>query len=112
MPTVTQMVTPTLVSKLFSEHWSVIKGIVGTNNDRLINTLFHTLDYVSNRTPPSDDAVVEGAALAWLIERVSAAIKLIMLKQLGFDEDKLINIISTRPRFIQLKTIKEPWGVT
>jgi hypothetical protein len=110
MPSVSEMVTPILLARLFSDHWPLIKDIIGTDQDRLITTLFDTLHYVTNRIPPSPKTMVDGEDLVYLGERLFAAIKLIMLRTLGFTDEKLASMAAMRSPFIHLKAIKEPWG--
>ncbi|MGH7134186.1 MAG: hypothetical protein ACREHD_00515 [Pirellulales bacterium] len=112
IPSVPQMVSPTLVAKLLSEHWALIKSVVGTDGDSFLPTLFSTLDYVTTRLPLSNRAKTEWSDLVWLSERLSAAIKLIMLRILGFSDDRIVNIIATNGDLSHLRRIKQPWAST
>lgn len=110
LPSVSQMVSAPLVAKLFSHHWPLIQSLVGTDQDRFLSTIFSTLDFVTTRIPLNEHAMTDGPDLLWLSERLVAAIKIIMLRILGFSDDRIVSTITTNGDLAHLRLIKEPWS--
>ncbi|MFI5072656.1 MAG: hypothetical protein ACHP8A_17385 [Terriglobales bacterium] len=109
LPSFSQLALPAMLSKLLDERWGVLEQIVSTEKLHFIESLFSTFDHVLNRGKPGSSAIL-GTNLYWLTERLTAVIKLCVLKSLGLTDEAIRKISATNPRLSHLKQSKQPWS--
>jgi len=107
-PSAIEIAMPVLFAKFISQHWHLVREVIGTSESQFVEVLFSTLAFVNNRGARGP-AVVQGTNLLWLLERLTAAIKLCVLKRLEFSDEKILQIIDANAQMSHLKNLKAPW---
>jgi ApeA N-terminal domain 1 len=107
-PSAIQMAMPMLFAKLLSDHWGLIRSVVGTTEERFVRVLFSTFDYVLHRGTSAAEAA-RGTDILWLHQRLAAVLKICVLKQLEFSDEKIAEIVAGNAEMSHLKTLNHPW---
>jgi hypothetical protein len=107
-PSAIQMAMPTLFGKLVNRQWPLVSEMVGTTEGRFTEALFATLEFVNTRGKQSQSAV-GGTHLYWLLARLTAVLKICILKRLEFTDEKIKEIVNRNAQMNLLKTRKAPW---
>ncbi len=109
LPSAVQLAMPTLFAQFIKDRWGLVKDIVGTTEERFIEALFTTMEYVNQRGDQRT-SVVRGSNLLWLTERLAAVLKISVLKRLDFTDKKINALVTSSAEMNHLTTIKAPWG--
>jgi len=108
MPSVIELAAPTLFAKSVDRHWPVICDVVGTTQNRFIETLFATFNHAKNYGERGANTLV-GPNLYWLSERLKAVLTICVLRCLGFADEKILQIVAQNAEMAHLRAIKAPW---
>ena len=86
------------------EENSAIMGKIVNDFSAFVHSISDTLYHVNKRvegvTPP-----LEAEAMLWIMEKINALIKILVLKELGFGENLVLSLLERNRSFNYLKTI-------
>ena len=89
VPSAIQLAFPTLFHDFILQRWSLLEKVIGTTQERFVKTVIANWHYVVHRGARTSDRF-GGEKMYWLIERLSACVKLSMLRELGFSDDQVV----------------------
>jgi hypothetical protein len=108
VPTEVELGLPTLLSDFLAKEWNIVEKVVGTTEEQFVEMLIATRHYVTHRGTKGSN-VAGGARLYWLTERLSACMKLTLLRILGFSDEQIVDKRDNYSLFNHLATITSPW---
>ena len=86
----------------------LIQDILGTSRSRFVEALFATLQSITEQSEDNPAAHC-GGDIYWLSERLMAATKVVILRELGFTDGKIGEIIEKSAQMGWVKGQTAPW---
>ena len=108
IPSAIQMAMPAMFAKFLNQHWALIREVAGTTEARFVETLYATLNYAQTLEKRSE-FVVNGTPMYRLLERLTAVIKICVLKLLDFPDEQVQKIVNRNAQMGFVKGLKAPW---
>lgn len=91
--------------RLLEENGEVMSKIINGGFQEFVVSVCRTFAFVTRRTLPGGQPVLEGSDLYYAAERIRWLIKAIVLKELGFSEQQARTFIERNINFIFLKAV-------
>jgi hypothetical protein len=108
IPSALQMAMPAMLAQYLNRHWSLVHELVGTSEARFVESLYATLNYAQTLENRSE-SVVKGTPMYRLLERLTAVIKICVLKTLEFPDEQIRKIINRNSQMGFIRGLKGPW---
>jgi len=105
LPDEAEVEMPFHLLRLLQEHGDVMGKVIEGDFKNFVALVCRSLAFVSRRTIPGGQPILQGPDLFYATERIRWLIKAIMLKELGFNESKVKSLIEKNTYFNHLRTV-------
>ncbi len=82
-----------VLRKLVEEHSDTMNPLVSSRQDRFVNEVINTLNYIAFREEEMNSAARHGAALYWMMQKLRFLFKSCLLQELGFNKEKVTELL-------------------
>jgi ApeA N-terminal domain 1 len=106
LPSVSQVETTLHIRRLLEEHGRLMGQIIG-DFDEFVKAVSDTLRFIETRDERQERPYLEGGNLYYAMERIRVLIKILVLRELGFDEGRVVSFIERSKSFFHLKALRE-----
>jgi hypothetical protein len=90
---------------LLNEHGDLMNQIIGEDCPAFVRSITDSLSYVERRVTSGDSQTLQGVDMINAMHKIQVLIKIIVLKELGFDQAKVAKVIERSRHFKHLKTL-------
>ena len=105
LPTGPEIEMPLRLLDLLEEHRPLMRQVIGDDLSGFVSTISNTLGFVERRTASEGHPPIQGDELHYAIQKISLLIKIVMLKELGFKNERIATFIERNPYFIHMKFV-------
>ena len=105
IPVESEVEMPFHLMNLLNEHGDLMNQIIGEDPPAFVKSITDGLSYVERRVTSGDSRPPQGVDMINAMHKIQILIKIVVLKELGFDQAKVAKIIERSRYFEHLKTL-------
>ena len=89
--------------RLLEEHRPLMGQIVGDDLSGFVRSVSNTLTFVERRAAVDGSPPIQGDDLHYAMQKIRMLIKIVMLKELGFDEERVSKFVERNKHFVHMR---------
>jgi hypothetical protein len=105
-PTGDEIEMPFHLLRLLRENESLMRQIIGVDFGDFVAAVCNTLVFVERRVSEAGRQVLGGSDLYYAIQKIRMLIKIIILRELGFDDSRVTALIWRNNEFAALRIVR------
>ena len=105
IPVESEVEMPFHLMNLLNEHGDLMNQIIGEDPPAFVKSITDGLSYVERRVTSGDSRPPQGVDMINAMHKIQILIKIVVLKELGFEQAKVAKIIERSRYFEHLKTL-------
>jgi hypothetical protein len=105
MPTGPEIEMPFHLLRHLEEHRHLVSQIIGDDLSGFVRSVANTLAFAERRKALDNAPPIQRDELHYTMHKLSMLIKIIVLGELGFNEDQLTKLVERNKNFVQLRSL-------
>jgi hypothetical protein len=103
IPTGPEIEMPFHLLRLLEDHRTLMSQIIGDDLSGFVRAVSDTMAFVERRTAADNHSPIQGEDQHYATAKIGMLIKVVVLKELGFGEEKVSKLIGRNRQFIHIK---------